>query len=364
MRPLPLHSLFALTETCGHCRVVHVYDVSERPVLKTNPLHEDPVLATWPRQRCDGVVTVPAIDFDDRSRLLAKAALNVQSFSPSGRQLNAGGTTVPVLKQRPQPDRGQTTLCLLGGPFVAKHGLRLDIPEGSKRLLIFVALKGGRVNRRYAAGTLWPYGDEERAAGNLRSALWRLRTAGIDILHADRCGLYLDPDSTVDIAELSAWADRIIGGTTDDPDLDVVNLNAEAIHLLPGWYEDWVVFERERLRQRVLHALETLARQLIERRHFARAVDTAMTAVAIEPLRESAQRVLMAAHLAERNVVEARRVFATYRDLVTEELGIPPSRELAIYFESESQIREGLNEMQLLQTGNVWSRPVGASRSE
>jgi hypothetical protein len=71
----------------------------------------------------------------------------------------------------------------------------------------------------------------------------------------------------------------------------------------------------------------------------------------------------MEAHLAEGNVVEARRIFAAYRDLIAEELGIPPSRELAMYFESESHVREGLSEMRFPPTGNVRSRPVGASRS-
>ena len=205
---------------------------------------------------------------------------------------------------------------------------------------MFVALTSGRVNRRHAAGTVWPDGDDVRAAGNLRSALWRLRCAGIDILHSDKGSLYLDPDSTVDIAELHAWATEIIDGRTNGRDFDLVDLNSEAVHLLPGWYEDWVVFERERLRQRLLHAMESLARNRIESRHFAGAIEAAMFAVGIEPLRESAQRVLIEAHLAEGNVIEARRAFATYRDLVRDELGILPSRDLIEIFSSAPYARK------------------------
>jgi DNA-binding SARP family transcriptional activator len=257
---------------------------------------------------------------------------------------------VPALKQqRPDVDRDSTTLCLLGGPFVVKRGQRLEIPEGSKRLLMFVALTGGRVNRRHAAGTLWPYGDDERAAGNLRSALWRLRCAGIDILRSDKCSLYLDPDSTVDIAHLYAWATRIIDGKTDGIEFDLIDLNLEAVHLLPGWYEDWVVFERERLRQRLLHAMESLARKRIERQLFASAIEAAMFAVGIEPLRESAQRVLIEAHLAEGNLVEARRAFVSYRDLVSEELGILPSRDLTEMFQSVPYTRESRGRMEVSQ---------------
>jgi hypothetical protein len=74
---------------------------------------------------------------------------------------------------------------------------------------------------------------------------------------------------------------------------------AEALELLPGWYDDWVLLEREPLRQRVLHGLEALSRHLVRAGRFAEAVEAAMVAVAVEPLRESAQRALVTAHLAE-----------------------------------------------------------------
>ena len=54
-----------------------------------------------------------------------------------------------------------------------------------------------------------------------------------------------------------------------------------------------------------------------------------MMAVTAEPLRESAQRVLIQAHLAEGNWVEGRRSFETYRDILEHELGVQPEPELA-----------------------------------
>ena len=72
-----------------------------------------------------------------------------------------------------RPDRLDVpAVLLLGGPYVMLNGDRREVPDGSKRLLVFVALGTGRVDRRYAAGSLWPLGNDERAAGNLRSALW------------------------------------------------------------------------------------------------------------------------------------------------------------------------------------------------
>lgn len=65
-----------------------------------------------------------------------------------------------------RPDRLEVpAVLLLGGPYVMLNGIRREVPDGSKRLLVFVALGTGRVDRRYAAGSLWPLGNDERAAG-------------------------------------------------------------------------------------------------------------------------------------------------------------------------------------------------------
>jgi DNA-binding SARP family transcriptional activator len=220
-------------------------------------------------------------------------------------------------------------LHLFGDPTVTLERRRVDVPQGSRRLLAFVALRRRRVERRYAAGILWPAGDDARAAGNLRSALWRLNVAGIPLLVADKCTLSLRDDVVVDVHVAGDWASRLVGGGAATDDLTLVPWATEALDLLPGWYEDWAVVERERIRQRMLHALEALSRALVAAGRGAHAVEAAMTAVAAEPLRESAQRVLLEAHLAEGNWVEGRRGYELYRQLLWRELGAEPDPALA-----------------------------------
>jgi DNA-binding SARP family transcriptional activator len=220
-------------------------------------------------------------------------------------------------------------LCLVGGPYVVRGGHRLNVPEGSKRLLAFIALHGGRVDRRQAAGTLWPEGSDERAAGNLRSAVWRLKTAGIDILLADKCTLSLRPGTQTDVNALCDWAGRLSEGRVSVADLRILAWDPEAADILPGWYDEWVICERERIRQRLLHGLEAVVRELIAVGRMGDAVEAAMNVVRFEPLRESAQRALIEAHLAEHNRIEARRAFERYRRLLHEEMGIAPSAELS-----------------------------------
>jgi DNA-binding SARP family transcriptional activator len=216
---------------------------------------------------------------------------------------------------------------LLSGPYVTVGAERREVPEGSKQLLAFVALRRRRVERRHAAGTLWPVGDEERASGNLRSALWRLRRAGINVVVADKWSLVLSTDVLVDLHLTEQWATRLIEGRADRGDLAVSPSVADALDLLPGFYDDWVLIERERIRQRILHALEALSEKLAAMGRFADAIEAALLATSAEPLRESAQRALIKAHVAEGNLTEARRSYHAYRDLVYRELGTVPSDE-------------------------------------
>ena len=86
-----------------------------------------------------------------------------------------------------------------------------------------------------------------------------------------------------------------------------------------------MVLERERFRQLRLHALEALCRRLTQAGRFGAAVQAGLAAVAGEPLRESAHRTLIQAHLAEGNPGEAVRQYHLYRRLLAGEFAIEPS---------------------------------------
>jgi DNA-binding SARP family transcriptional activator len=116
--------------------------------------------------------------------------------------------------------------------------------------------------------------------------------------------------------------------------------------LLPDWYDDWVLVERERLRQLRLHALERLAEQFASAHRYHDAIDAALAALRADPLRESVHRLLIRTYLAEGNAVEAVRQYRLYRALIQEKLGLEPS----------SQIRELVNGSGLLGDAPVTRR--------
>jgi DNA-binding SARP family transcriptional activator len=103
------------------------------------------------------------------------------------------------------------------------------------------------------------------------------------------------------------------------------DLRRFSVELLAGWYEDWAVVERERVRQMCLHALESIALQLLSVRRFAHALEAALAAVALEPFRESAHRVVIQVHLSEGNHGEALRHYGYFSNLIEAELGLKPS---------------------------------------
>jgi DNA-binding SARP family transcriptional activator len=98
--------------------------------------------------------------------------------------------------------------------------------------------------------------------------------------------------------------------------------------LLPGFYDEWLLTERERLRQLRLHALEALCERLTAVGRYSAAIAAGLAAVAGEPLRESAQWILMKAYVAEGNRAEAIRQFERYRNVLRAELSLEPSTEL------------------------------------
>ena len=70
------------------------------------------------------------------------------------------------------------------------------------------------------------------------------------------------------------------------------------LELLPDWYEDWVVAERERLRQIVSRTFSALVRRLVADGRAEEAIDIGLDVVRLEPLCETSEQSLIAAYLA------------------------------------------------------------------
>jgi DNA-binding SARP family transcriptional activator len=206
-------------------------------------------------------------------------------------------------------------------------GRVVAVSQNAQRVLAFLAVRGRPQLRTTVASTLWMDTPNDRASANLRTALWKVRQQLGDLVRTSSAQLEIAPGVDVDLAAAVAQAKRLIGpgATLDERDTDPELLSGD---LLPEWDEDWILFERERMRQLRIHALEALCRRLSAAGRHAEAIDAGQAAVAAEPLRESSHGALISAHLAEGNVCEARRQYRVCCELLSEDLQLEPSIEL------------------------------------
>lgn len=214
---------------------------------------------------------------------------------------------------------------LLRGFELSAGGRPVSLPLSAQRVVAFLALQDRPVQRLYVAGSLWLEACETKANACLRTALWRLRSPGYRIVHATATHLMLADGVQVDVRETRAAAEQALGHAIG-PGADAASALYHAGELLPDWYEDWVLLEREHFRQLRLHALEALCTDLTAAGLFAEAARAGLEAIKGEPLRESAHRALIATYLAEGNACEALRQFQLFRQLLDDQLGLEPSQ--------------------------------------
>jgi DNA-binding SARP family transcriptional activator len=221
------------------------------------------------------------------------------------------------------PRRQSVRLSLLGGFDLRLHGSSVELPQRAQRLISFLALHPRTLTRVFVAGSLWTDAGESQANSCLRSVLWRVRILA-PVIHATSTHLSLAPWVEVDVVSCTELVRRLLDDDAPPRQADVLALS-EAGELLPDWYDDWLIVERERLRQRRLHSLEAACGRLTAAARYAEALEAGLAAVAMEPLRETGHAAVINAHLAEGNLVEASRQYEQLRDLLRENLGTHPS---------------------------------------
>lgn len=177
-----------------------------------------------------------------------------------------------------------------------------------------------------AATLLSPHLEPDNAAGSPRSTLARLRAATPAVLGTGITQLRLAAGVNVDTRQLEALAIELTGG--DGGMYEEVDLGDLTAELLLGWNGEWVVLERERVQELCLRAIESVAERFAAEGRFARAITAVYQARRIDPLHESAMRVLMQIHLAEGNQVQAVSRYLDFRLRLRAVLGVEPSESV------------------------------------
>jgi WD40 repeat protein/DNA-binding SARP family transcriptional activator len=196
----------------------------------------------------------------------------------------------------------------------------------AQSLLAYLALSAGRAHRREKlAGLFWPDADEDNARANLRHGLWRIRKT----IEAQRTGPgYLVSDELA--VAFDAGADYWL-------DADVLVAGGDAVHalqdsldvyrgeLLPGFYDDWVSPERERLAAVFQRKMQRLLDRLTDDRRWTDVLEWANRWVAVGHAPEPAYRALMHAHSELGNRSGVAMAYQHCRTALFHDLGVEPS---------------------------------------
>lgn len=212
---------------------------------------------------------------------------------------------------------------VLGSFTVRIDGHRIVLRPSAQRILAALAVHGA-LPRLTAAELLWPDLPHARALGNLRTALWRVRHDGPGLVIEEGAVVYL-AEIHVDLVEVREWVWRTLRG--EDPWMPMPQ--RAVLDLLPGWGDNWLVEPREELRLLELHAMEASAQRLLLAGRLGEAAGLALAAVGVDPLRESANRLLIEIHLREGNRSDAIRQFRKYEQLLRREMDTEPGSGLA-----------------------------------
>jgi DNA-binding SARP family transcriptional activator len=195
-------------------------------------------------------------------------------------------------------------------------------------------------SRQRLAFLLWPDSTEPQARTNLRHVLHTLRRA------------LPEPDQFIEVTPRTLWwraeapfwldvaafeeavsrAEREAAGTGLAAWREAVDLYTG--DLLEGCYDEWLLGERERLRQCYLEALDRLTTLLEARGQHAEAIPYAERLLRHDPLHEETYRLLMRLHDARGDRARALWVYHVCTATLQRELGIEPSAQTHAAYEA------------------------------
>ena len=209
----------------------------------------------------------------------------------------------------------------------------VNTPRLQSLLAYLVLHREAAQPRRHLAFLFWPDSSEAQARTNLRKLLHQLQRAlpaAATFLRADGQTLQWRDEApfSLDVADF----ERALAQAHSLRHLQAA-ADLYGGDLLPDCYDDWILPERERLRQLFGQTLERLVALLESERDYRAAIPYAQRLLRLDPLREESYRDLIRLHALGG---DRTGVVRTYRACVTvlrRELDVEPSMETRAAYE-------------------------------
>ncbi|WP_229995316.1 bacterial transcriptional activator domain-containing protein [Arthrobacter sp. Bi26] len=217
-------------------------------------------------------------------------------------------------------------LCLLQSWQLRRDTDVVHVATRQQRLITALAINGPRP-RSYLVGLLWPEAQESRALESLRVSVHLVSRQIPGLLINGGTVLSLSELVDVDLHRVRAQI-RELSQSGRNGNVSSCLHQLRDAELLPGWYDDWVLFEQSRLRQDRIHALHIFARESLERCDYEAALEASEAALELEPLYESAVGLLIQAQRQQGNNAAALRAFEIYQAKLKQDMGLVPSETI------------------------------------
>jgi DNA-binding SARP family transcriptional activator len=180
-----------------------------------------------------------------------------------------------------------------------------------------------QADRTDAAAQLFAELPASRAQGNLRTIIWRLNEDFPDLVVEEGGSLRLRA-TTIDYQEVSQWSLAMVQRVPHSLTMP----KHAGKDLSPSWGDTWLIEPREHVHLLQVHALEASAERLLLAGRFGEASDCALRATTLDPLRESAVRLLIEVLIREGNVADALSRYARFSQRLRREINAEPGLAL------------------------------------
>jgi len=225
-------------------------------------------------------------------------------------------------------------------PAVMPAGL--EVRKVQELLCYLLVHRSQPQHRETLAGTLWGETTAAQSRANLRKTLWQLHTALDSCAEAgpphllDIQGEWLqihpEADLWLDIDLLERAYNASKGQRGEELSLPVATVIEEAVKiyrsdLLDGWYQDWCLFERERLQSIYLSLLDKLMGYCETYVDYEKGIAYGADALRYDRTREQTHRRLMRLHFLSGDRPAALRQYERCRSILCESLMIEPAEQ-------------------------------------
>ena len=218
---------------------------------------------------------------------------------------------------------------LIGKFEIKLDGKLVTIPSRvGQSLFAYLILSAGTLHRREKlAGMFWPDTTEKKARAYLRHEFWRIRKAlsqesSQDFFQADEITICFN-------AVMDYWLDTTaFANLGDDVTIEEVMkvLSLYRGELLPGFYDEWIVLEREHLQAVFEQTIARLLERLEAEKRWQDMLEWAERWISMGRGPEAAYRVLMVAYTALGDHAKVASIYERCRQAL-QALDLEPSEE-------------------------------------